>query len=307
MKWRIWRRTKRDAVEGPESTLAHLAVLLGAGLSPDRAWEELAVLGGSGSVPDEVVHLRRSGRSLAESIEAAVENQAPSWRTVGMWWEVARVSGAPLGPALRSLARSLRDQERTRREVDAELAAPRATMRLVTVLPLVSLAAGALGGVDTLSFLFLTSPGRVSLATGVACLVLAWWWMRVMVLRTVSQHTPPSPRADAFVIAISGGGSPEMALRRVDQVMAKYSLDIPGDDGLEDVISLSRRAGVPVAGLAAAQADYLRDVSRTQASASVGTLSVRLVIPLGLLVLPAFVLIAIVPMAWGIWSQGTAL
>ena len=262
---------------------------------------------GTASVPGQIWQRRRNGEVLAEAITSGTKAQSSAWRTVGAAWELARVSGAPLGAALASLARGMRDQERTARHVEAELAGPQATLRLVGLLPLLALVGGALGGVDTLSFLFLTTPGLVSLGGGLLCLGLAWWWMRIMVSRVFQERNPPSPRTDLFLIAVGGGLSPRRALLEVDRVMEAFDLIIPVGDDLENLIALSMRAGVPLASLARAHLDHSRDVESTEATRAVGTLSVHLVLPLGLLVLPAFLLIAVVPLAWGIGNQGLVL
>jgi len=262
---------------------------------------------GPSSVPGQIWHRRRSGVLLAQAVDSVTRAQSSSWRTVGAVWELARVSGAPLGAALASLARGIRDQERTARHVAAELAGPQATLRLVGLLPLLALLGGALGGVDTLSFLFLTTLGLISLGGGLLCLGLAWWWMRVLVTRVFQERKPPSPRTDLFLIAVGGGLSPRRALLEVDRVMEAYDLVIPTGDDLENLIALSMRAGVPLGSLARAHLDHSRDVESTEATRAVGTLSVHLVLPLGLLVLPAFLLIAVVPLAWGIGNQGLVL
>jgi tight adherence protein B len=93
----------------------------------------------------------------------------------------------------------------------------------------------------------------------------------------------------------------------VDRVMAAYKLPTEGGDTLEDLIALSMRAGVPLASLARAHLNHSRDVESTEATRAVSTLSVHLVLPLGLLVLPTFLLIAVVPLAWGIGNQGLVL
>jgi tight adherence protein B len=262
---------------------------------------------GPESVPGQIWRRRLEGEPLAEAIRRGTENQSVAWRTVGASWELARVSGAPLAAALLSLARSVRDHDRTARQVEAELAGPRATMRLVGVLPVLALMGGALGGVDALSFLFLTPQGQLSLSVGLACVGGAWWWMRTMVKRVMSQRTPASPRTDLFLIAVGGGASPQRALESVDLAIASYGLDVSREDQLDTLIALSRRAGVPVATLAREHLDHARDVEMTEATKALGSLSVHLVLPLGLLVLPAFILIAVVPLAWGIANQTVLL
>jgi tight adherence protein B len=75
---------------------------------------------------------------------------------------------------------------------------------------------------------------------------------------------------------------------------------------LDGLVTLSRRAGVPVAGLAKASASLRRDLGRTDSEERMARLGVSVVIPLGLLVLPAFVLVAVVPMAVSLWEGSFA-
>jgi tight adherence protein B len=304
---RRWWRAKAQKPEEPQWALLELAVLLGAGLTPDRAWEEISTRRGLESIPGQIWQRRRQGQLLADAIRASTRDQSPAWRTLGAAWEIARVSGAPLGPALTSLAEGMRDQDRTSRQVDAELAAPKATLRLVGLLPVLALVGGTLGGVDTLAVLVGTTPGRVALAAGLLCLGLAWWWMRLMVQRVMQKRIPPSPRTDLFLVALGGGVNPQKALVEVDRVMSDWGLQAPVTGELEELIALSRRAGVPMATLARAQVNHDRDVEATEATRAVGALSVHLVLPLGLLVLPAFVLIAVFPVAWSIGTGGLTL
>ena len=287
--------------------LAELAVMMSAGLTPDRAFEEVARRRGPESVAHQIWQQRQRGESLASALRATLTPHSSAWRTLGAAWQVARVSGAPLAPALVSLGEGLRDIERTARAVSAELAAPRATLRLVGLLPLVSLAGGALGGVNTVSFLLGTSVGLFALGGGLALLALAWWWMRLMVHSLISARIPPSPRTDLFLVALGGGVSPSKALRDVDRVMLEWNLEPGRDDELEELIELSMRAGVPLASLARAHLRHAREVESMEATRAVGVLSVHLVLPLGLLVLPAFLLIAVLPLAWGVGSASFAL
>ena len=111
---------------------------------------------------------------------------------------------------------------------------------------------------------------------------------------------------DLFAIATGGGALPERAQDLVTKVCSEYSLDVGEADSLHNLVSLSRRAGVPVAGLARASARLRRDLGRTNAEERMARLGVSVVMPLGLLVLPAFVLVAVVPMAVSLWEGSLA-
>ena len=62
------------------------------------------------------------------------------------------------------------------------------------------------------------------------------------------------------------------------------------------MLDLSRRAGVPAAGLLRSEAVELRRQARADVARRAQALSVRLMIPLGLCVLPAVMVLSVVPL-----------
>jgi tight adherence protein B len=81
-------------------------------------------------------------------------------------WQVAASSGAALAPAIDRVADALHDEIVFGRSLSASLAGPRATVRLLAVLPLVGLGLGGVLGARPLAFL-LGGPA------GLGCLVVA--------------------------------------------------------------------------------------------------------------------------------------
>lgn len=289
---------ERDASE----VIATLSALHQAGVSVGRAWEEVAALEGAGALPRAISAEIAAGRGVNEAIIAITADAAEPWRAVGACWAIARETGAPVAPALAALGEALRDCARTERAVAAALAGPQATMRLVMALPLVGMLGSALGGGESVAFLVTTSLGWGLLAAGVIMMALAWWWLRVAQARALPATGSLSLELDLFACALGGGALPERAQSIVRQNLARFDLVVPADSQLGSLIALSRRAGVSVASLARSTAALNRDVARTDAEYRLQRLGVAVVLPLGLLVLPAFVMLAIVPMAIGLWS-----
>lgn len=91
-------------------------------------------------------------------------------------WEVSRTTGAELAGALSQVARALDGDQALARVVGAELAAPRATGRMLGMLPLVGLALGYLIGGDPLAFLLDSIYGWACLLLGtmLACGGVLW-------------------------------------------------------------------------------------------------------------------------------------
>ncbi len=68
-------------------------------------------------------------------------------------------------------------------------------------------------------------------------------------------------------------------------------------------LCLAQRAGVPAAGLLRRAAEDVRDDAAATGLAAAERLAVRLVLPLGTCVLPAFVLVGVVPVVVGVLSS----
>lgn len=289
---------ERDTSE----VIATLSALHHAGLSVARAWSEVASIEGTGPVPRAITEAISSGVSPHEAIGAITADADESWRAVGACWAIARATGAPLSPALAALSEALRDCARTERAVAAALAGPQATMRLVMVLPLVGLLGSALGGGDSIGFLLTTGLGRGLLCLGAIMMGLAWWWLRAARSRALPEPGSLSLELDLFASACGGGALPERARSTVEENLALYRLTVGRSSEMPGLIALSRRAGVPVAALARAQGALDRDRARSDAEHRLQRLGVAVVVPMGLLVLPAFVVLAVVPMAVGLWS-----
>lgn len=293
-----------DAVESAQAdVIARLATLLQAGLQPLSAWQELANHSG-GLVCEQVVATALTHRGIHHAIAQVTKEHSVAWRSVGACWTIARQSGAPVGPALMSLADSLSDVATTKREIRVALASPLATIRLVMVLPLVAVVASLLSGVGEAHTVFVSPMGLTVMALGVVMMGGAWWWSQKLAEGATPGEGVFSIELDLFAVACSGGALPEAAHQTVRVALKDYDLAPSPDGDVGALTVLSRRAGVPVIKLATAHAVLLRRRLRTVAQEKVERLGVALVLPLGLLVLPAFVLIAVVPMALALWGSG---
>lgn len=91
-----------------------------------------------------------------------------------------------------------------------------------------------------------------------------------------------------------------------DLVHAAMAHRAPGPDErarLAETLDLAHRAGVPAAALLRNAAEDLRDDVAAASLAAAERLGVRLVLPLGLCVLPAFVVVGVVPVVVGLLSS----
>jgi len=109
--------------------------------------------------------------------------QDPAWRALGAAWRMSEQTGAPLAEVLDRLAVGLRQEAEVDAEVEASLAAPRATARLLAGLPLVGIALGELIGARPVAVLLGTPVGRVCGLCGVLLAVAGQLWSRRLVDR----------------------------------------------------------------------------------------------------------------------------
>jgi len=191
------------------------------------------------------------------------------------------------------------------REVATALAAPVATARMVLALPAVGLVFGALLGFDTLGVLVTTPIGWGCLVVGGGLIVVAVRWNARLVRIATPTRAAPGLECELMAIAVSGGGSIIQARAVVAGALDRFGL--PGDgDHLDEVLQLSHEAGVPAAELLRAEADELRLAADADARASAAALSVRLMLPLGLCVLPAFMVLGVLPLMVAVISSTVA-
>lgn len=92
--------------------------------------------------------------------------------SLGRAWQLCQLTGAPVARAANQVADSLRAEAAAERLVASELAAPRASGRLLAGLPLLGLGMGFAGGGNPIDFLTGTLVGQLCLAAAV-CLVCA--------------------------------------------------------------------------------------------------------------------------------------
>ncbi|WP_295013382.1 type II secretion system F family protein [uncultured Microbacterium sp.] len=266
-----------------------LAVLLQAGAAPPSAWRHLAESGvAEAATVNEVLE---DGGELA----AAVRAQGGIWEVVAAAWNIATTVGAPLGEALRAIAAALDGASEIRDEIAVALAEPAGTARLMLWLPLVGLLLGTALGFDTVHVLLTRPAGWVCLAAGAGLLLCARLWTRALIRRAEPTTDIPGIRAELLVVALAGG----TAISRAQQLVADESG--AGDrDGsaasIERILRLSSAAGVPAIELLRAEADRARRDARTAGRTAAARLSARLLLPLGVCTLPAFLLLGVAPL-----------
>ena len=264
-----------------------LAVLLQAGARPLAAWRHLADT--DDPVAVRIVARLDAGADLAGAIDA----EGGAWSDVAAAWEIATTVGAPLAVVLRALAESLQDAAAAADDVRVALAEPTGTARLLLWLPFAGLLLGFALGFDTLGVLVGNPFGIACVVLGTGLVLLARWWTARMVRAAQPRAGTPGMHAELVAVALAGGAGIPRALRLVEHSPALLDEDRRSTDA---VLELSRSAGVPAGELLRASAAQQRHDARVEGRVRAARLSSKLLLPLGVCTLPAFLLLGVAPL-----------
>jgi tight adherence protein B len=157
------------------------------------------------------------------------------------------------------------------------------------------------------------------------CVVLAAFliysgarWSAKLTNRAIPESWNPGLPAELTAMALGGGVSIDRA-----RMLVAQELKVASDFGQPDsefpdseqpdseqrdiarVLALAEDAGVPAAELLRAEAERQRYEARARGQAAAARLGVQLLLPLGLCILPAFVLLAVVPLIVSVLSSTT--
>ncbi len=99
-----------------------------------------------------------------------------SMRRVAAAWAVSRDCGASVGSVLDHVEDDLRAHRRRSQHIEAQLAGPRATAALLSLLPLLGVALGGAVGARPVAVLFGTPAGELALLVGVAFGIAGVLW-----------------------------------------------------------------------------------------------------------------------------------
>ena len=178
---RAQRRARADPTVVLLQILEAVAAQVHGGAVPTVAWDAaVEVLGAPAA------HLPRArGAPLADALR-----QLPGGDrivlSVAAAWSLADDVGAPLADVLDQLAAGLRHEADVDAEIEASLAGPRATARLLAVLPVAGVGLGELIGAGPVHVLVGTPVGRLSGLGGLALALGGHLWTRRLVARAAA-------------------------------------------------------------------------------------------------------------------------
>lgn len=207
-------------VRGPGLTLVvqQLAALLRGGRTPGRLWDELwsvygtpqdgqwhdhaalpspALSEGSTAVLASARAAAATGAPVSEAIRRAVstalphrDREARTWSELAACFDIAEASGCPLADVLTRFVAQLEAEDDADAARQTALAGPKATVRLLTWLPLMGLGLGAALGVDPLATLLGTPLGLAALFSGAVLTAAGRAWSARLVAAAAGTGVP---------------------------------------------------------------------------------------------------------------------
>lgn len=234
-----------------------------------------------------------------------MENQ--DLRQFELVWKLATTLGGPVVIALNRLVDIFDRQKRNQSEVQLAFAGPQATAKLVMWLPLLALVLGQLVGMNPLGAVFHSLLGGLSVSLGLGLMVAGRKWTRRLLAKALPNNQDPGAYIDCVLIGLHAG-LPLSAARQSASAEFFISHEREPEDRnferLDKAAELSRTTGAAVGEILIAEADAFRELQRYEIATRISRLGVQLMIPLGVAVLPAFILLSIVPIAISLLSHG---
>lgn len=244
--------------------------------------------------------MARSGlglREVSDFLSSKRSEHHNSERDLGtMLLEFARCTGAPVADLLDSAATYLAQLNRQSEELVTAMATPRASAKVMALLPLVALFSTELMGLGNLAALVSPAGFAVMLLAG----LLVWsgqrWSKRIL---AISQ--PPVPAGLLTMLTIAGlRAGLELELVRFEswrQLEPGANRDLEHEQArIDELLRHSVETGAPAAEVLQGLLMQIQTETAELNRRDVQQRAVRLMLPLGLTGLPAFMLVSVAPM-----------
>jgi tight adherence protein B len=198
---------------------------------------------------------------------------------------ISREAGGPIAVALDRMSSVIVVREQTRNELALAVAGPKASSRLVMALPVLVFLGAGISGIPIFRTLSTIPIVWVSLGVGALFFWFGNRWISKLLARAEPRTSDPGLELDGLSIAVQAG------------MPLQSAIDLLEFQGSESLSSLEANSGIALAQLLTERASQLRQQQFNEDRLLIQKTGVSVLWPLGLTLLPAFVLIAIVPVA----------
>lgn len=242
--------------------------------------------------------LLRSGVSLEQSLEQVGTGKDHS-KGIQYLLSVAQDSGSSMVSEIEFVADVLASRDRALQKIEIAHASPKSTARLMLWLPIITLAMAQLLGWGVLDTLLEKPIVLVSLGLGITLLLLA----KLVTSRLLRKAKPEQSYEGFYLLgaamAFSVGAN---LVRAQDRALTSYRQVFTNEppvselSAMAEITDLVEHSGARAVELLRKQAQKMQEEVLFAAEVKIEKLGIKLMLPLGLGVLPAFVFLAIVPL-----------
>ena len=244
------------------------------------------------------VGLLKAGVSLEQSIEQ-IGGADQSSKGLRYLLQVSLDSGSAIASELEFVAELFSSRERNMKRIEIAHASPKSTARLMLLLPLLILGMAEFLGWGVLVSLTQRPIIAVSIFLGLALLLIS----KVITSSLLKRAKPAESFAGFYLLGValqsSGGTNLYLAQSRATEIYIDIFDGPPPLEELtimEQVAELVEQKGARANELLRKQAKLMQEKTQQETELKIEKLGVKLMVPLGLGVLPAFVFLAIVPL-----------
>lgn len=263
------------------NAVRRVSALLGAGLPANQA---LQICG------DEITNLPAQDKKQFDLI-----------------WSLSTKLGGPIFLALNRIADVFDGQHRNQREVQLAFAGPQATAKLVMWLPVLALVLGQAVGMNPVGAIFHSALGALSVCLGLGLMVAGRQWTKRLLGKALPSQHDPGAYLDCVLIGLQAGlplSAAQAKATQEYQAVFEQPPEAQNFERLDNAAELSLSTGAAISQILIAEADAFREKHKYLIATRISKLGVQLMIPLGVAVLPAFILLSIVPIAISLLSDG---
>ncbi len=210
---------------------------------------------------------------------------------------IAKHFGGSAERLLEAVADRLENENRLLDQIALAAASPRATARLVSWLPVVCLGLAQLLGINVMATVGRNPVASISMLIGIILLVANNRWVKRLTaaaeLKTKTQ-VAGLKQLSALTLQLTAG----VAASSIRQQKPPPEVD--------ELFELAQIHGIALLPLLHAQLRHLELRARFEVERGLAALGVKLLLPIGLLVLPALVFLAVIPTGLALVSAKSA-
>jgi tight adherence protein B len=243
--------------------------------------------------------LIRSGVSMPKAIQ--IIGGIPEDRALRYLITVAQATGSAIASELDQVADIYLQRERSLQRLSVAQAGPRSSARVVIWLPVITLMLAQVSGYGVLAAFTRNMLLVISVGLGAILLVVA----KLISSKLIKHSTPAKDNLGFYLLGVALASAGGTSLNKAQNLALDHYKEIfnslPGEQELilcAQALHLATHTGARVGQLLRSSAETLQREAATRAEVKIEKLSVRLLLPLGFAVLPAFIFIAVIPLTF---------